>query len=270
MIHTPAESRTVWVAQDGKCSSICDDISAEIPVALVYNGISHVVLMATPDNIAELALGFSFSEGIIENKEQIYAIEISEQQHGLVADIELASAAFARLKNRRRQMSGRSGCGLCGLDSLAAVQPAITPIMRSVNLEFSKIGAALTDFNHHQRLRAQTGSVHGVAWADGDGTIVTAREDIGRHNALDKLIGWGLQAKVDWKQGFVVLSSRASFEMVMKSAITGIGCIVAVSAPTTYAIDLAHKANITLVGFARHHRQVIYTHPQFFSSLTHT
>lgn len=264
MNYTPAQNRTVWVAQAGECSSTSDNISAEIPVALVYNGISHVVLMATPANIAELALGFSLSEGIIENAEQIYAIEITEHLHGIVAEIELASAAFARLKSRRRQMSGRTGCGLCGIDSLTAVQPELEPVLRDWHVEFSIIGRALTDFNHHQQLRAQTGSVHGVAWADMTGKIVTVREDIGRHNALDKLIGWGLHAKVDWKHGFVVLSSRASFEMVMKSAITGIGCIVAVSAPTTYAIDLAHKANITLVGFARHNRQVIYTHPQFF------
>ncbi|WP_239326308.1 formate dehydrogenase accessory sulfurtransferase FdhD [Snodgrassella gandavensis] len=269
MNHTSAQSRTVWVAQAGQCSSTSDNVSAEIPVALVYNGISHVVLMATPANITELALGFSLSEGIIENAEQIYAIEISEYQHGIVAEIELASAAFSRLKSRRRQMSGRTGCGLCGIDSLAAVQPELKPVLRTTDIDFSVIGRALTDFNQHQQLRAQTGSVHGVVWVDMSGRIVTVREDIGRHNALDKLIGWGMHAKVDWKQGFVVLSSRASFEMVMKSAITGIGCIVAVSAPTTYAIDLAHKANITLVGFARHNRQVIYTHPQFFSSLTH-
>ncbi|KDN15551.1 formate dehydrogenase family accessory protein FdhD [Snodgrassella communis] len=264
MNHTPAQSRTVWVAQAGQCSSTSDNISAEIPVALVYNGISHVVLMATPANITELALGFSLSEGIIENAEQIYAIDVSEHQHGIMVEIELASAAFSRLKSRRRQMSGRTGCGLCGIDSLAAVQPELKPVLRTEHINFSIIGQVLTDFNQCQQLRAQTGSVHGVVWADMFGRIVTVREDIGRHNALDKLIGWGLRTKVDWKQGFVVLSSRASFEMVMKSAITGIGCIVAVSAPTTYAIDLAHKANITLVGFARCNRQVIYTHPQYF------
>lgn len=105
--------------------------------------------------------------------------------------------------------------------------------------------------------------MHGVAWIKQSGEIFTMREDVGRHNALDKIIGWGLHAKVDWKHGFVLLSSRASFEVVMKSAITGMGCIVAFSAPTSYTIDLAQKANITLVGFARHNRQVIYTHPNF-------
>ena len=263
MTYNPAQSFPVQIVQNGQCTTDDDYISAEVPIALVYNGISHVVLMATPANITELVLGFSLSEGIIENKSQIYSIDIEEEINGIVANIQLASAAFARLKNRRRQMSGRSGCGLCGIDSLNAVQPQIAEISHHTLISVEAINRALTDFNHHQTLRKLTGSVHGVAWVQQSGKIVTIREDVGRHNALDKIIGWGLHTKVDWKHGFVVLSSRASFEVVMKSAITGIGCIVAVSAPTTYAIDLAQKANITLVGFARHNRQVIYTHPHF-------
>ena len=263
MTNKSAQLRPIQVVQDGQCTSNKDYISAEVPIALVYNGISHVVLMATPADIAELVLGFSLSEGIIENVSQIYSIDIEEEINGIIANIQLASAAFARLKNRRRQMSGRSGCGLCGIDSLNAVQPQIAEVEHYNAISVEAIKRALTDFNYHQTLRKQTGSVHGVAWVQHSGDIVTMREDVGRHNALDKIIGWGLHTKVDWKHGFVVLSSRASFEVVMKSAITGIGCIVAVSAPTTYAIDLAQKANITLVGFARHNRQVIYTHPHF-------
>ncbi len=263
MTNKSAQLRPIQVVQDGQCTSNKDYISAEVPIALVYNGISHVVLMATPADIAELVLGFSLSEGIIENVSQIYSIDIEEEINGIIANIQLASAAFARLKNRRRQMSGRSGCGLCGIDSLNAVQPQIAQVEHYTAISVEAIKRALTDFNYHQTLRKQTGSVHGVAWVQHSGDIVTMREDVGRHNALDKIIGWGLHTKVDWKHGFVVLSSRASFEVVMKSAITGIGCIVAVSAPTTYAIDLAQKANITLVGFARHNRQVIYTHPHF-------
>lgn len=263
MTNKSAQLRPIQVVQHGQCTSNKDYISAEVPIALVYNGISHVVLMATPADIAELVLGFSLSEGIIENVSQIYSIDIEEEINGIIANIQLASAAFARLKNRRRQMSGRSGCGLCGIDSLNAVQPQIAEVEHYTAISVEAIKRALTDFNYHQTLRKQTGSVHGVAWVQHSGDIVTMREDVGRHNALDKIIGWGLHTKVDWKHGFVVLSSRASFEVVMKSAITGIGCIVAVSAPTTYAIDLAQKANITLVGFARHNRQVIYTHPHF-------
>lgn len=263
MIHMPAKLCPVLVVQDGKYTEFSDKISAEVPIALVYNGISHVVLMATPADITELVLGFSLSEGIIEDAAQVYAIEIHTKNNGIIANIELASAAFVKLKNRRRQMSGRTGCGLCGIDSLSAVEPKISAIQRQTNFNINAIRRALTDFNHHQTLHSQTGSVHGVAWAKPSGKIVTVREDVGRHNALDKIIGWGLHTKVDWKQGFVVLSSRASFEVVMKSALTGIGCVVAVSAPTSYAIDLAQKANITLVGFARHNRQVIYTHSHF-------
>lgn len=263
MNYTPAQKRSVQVAEKGRMDQINDQISAETPIALVYNGVSHVVLMATPTDITELALGFSFSENIIQDPKQIYAIEVNSQTNGIVVNIELASAAFMQLKNRRRQMSGRTGCGLCGIDSLSAIEPNIAAVPRQGAINLAAIQRVLTDFNHHQKLHKLTGSVHGAAWASLSGEIVTVREDVGRHNALDKIIGWGLHTKVDWKHGFVVLSSRASFEVVMKSALTGIGCVVAVSAPTTYAIDLAQKANITLVGFARHNRQVIYTHPHF-------
>lgn len=265
MTQTAQQTRTVRVVRDESCHTQDDCVSTEMPVALVYNGISHVVLMATPQDLPELALGFSLTEGIIDSASQIYDIELSEDPNGLVVNIDLATAAFQSLKGRRRNMSGRTGCGLCGLDSLAAVKPAMAPVTRGAAVDLSAIRSALAHFDDGQVLRAQTGSVHGVAWADSQGQIHTTFEDVGRHNALDKLIGWGMKNQTDWRQGFVLVSSRASFEMVVKSAVAGIGCVVAVSAPTTYAIDLADEANMTLVGFARAQRQVIYTHPELLT-----
>ncbi|WP_082783667.1 formate dehydrogenase accessory sulfurtransferase FdhD [Snodgrassella sp. CFCC 13594] len=240
-----------------------DEVSTEVPVALVYNGIAHVVLMATPEHLSELALGFSLSEGIIDQVSQVYDIDTASDPNGLVVNLEIATASFQRLKGRRRNMSGRTGCGLCGLDSLAAVLPDIQPVQQRQSLAQSAIVGALAHFDEGQVLRARTGSVHGVAWANSAGQIQATFEDVGRHNALDKMIGWGLRAGLDWQNGFVLLSSRASFEMVVKAAAAGIGCVVAVSAPTAYAIDLANQANITLVGFARSQRQVIYTHSDY-------
>lgn len=265
MTQESQQARSVRVAKDRQCLTQDDCVSTEIPVALVYNGITHVVLMATPQNLPELALGFSLTEGIIDSASQIYDIELSEDPNGLVMNIDLAAAAFQSLKKRRRNMSGRTGCGLCGLDSLAAVKPDMPPVKRGTVLDLSAVRRALACFDDGQILRAQTGSVHGVAWADRQGQIQATFEDVGRHNALDKLIGWGMKHASDWQQGFALLSSRASFEMVVKSAAAGIGCVVAVSAPTTYAIDLAEEANMTLIGFARAHRQVIYTHPEFLT-----
>lgn len=265
MSQESQQTRSVWVVKDTSCRQQDDCVSTEMPVALVYNGISHVVLMATPQDLPELALGFSLTEGIIDSASQIYDIELGEDPNGLVVNIDLAASAFQSLKGRRRNMSGRTGCGLCGLDSLAAVKPTLSPITRGAALNLSAIRHALAHFDDGQVLRAQTGSVHGVAWADGQGQIQATFEDVGRHNALDKLIGWGMQRDLNWQHGFVLVSSRASFEMVVKSAVAGIGCVVAVSAPTTYAIDLADEANITLVGFARAQRQVIYTHPELLT-----
>ncbi|WP_084224356.1 formate dehydrogenase accessory sulfurtransferase FdhD [Stenoxybacter acetivorans] len=253
----------VWIAETNQICSAVDNISTEIPVALVYNGIAHAVLMATPQHLPELALGFSLSEGIVVSGSQIYDINVVEEENGLVINIELAAEAFSRLKNRRRNMGGRSGCGLCGLESLAAVKPALPKLTRGAPVSLSAVRRALLQFDDCQPLRAQTGSVHAAAWVDHLGNIQAAFEDVGRHNALDKLIGHLVRRNDNCQLGFVLISSRAGFEMVVKAATAGIGCVVAVSAPTAYAIDLAEEAGITLIGFARTKRQVVYSHPEY-------
>lgn len=261
MIALPLQEYTVYRADSGGLSQDRDVLAEETAVALVYNGITHVVLMATPQNLEALALGFSLSEGIIHTPSECYDIEISEACDGIEIHLEIASARFQALKERRRNMTGRTGCGLCGVDSLAAVKPELAQVARGRPVTIADIQTALADFDNHQPLRQAAGSVHGVAWVQ-NGHISAAFEDVGRHNALDKLIGHGTRQGFDWQQGFALISSRASYEMVAKAAAAGIGCLVAVSAPTALAVRLAEQAGITLIGFARPQKFTVYSHPQ--------
>ena len=163
---------------------------------------------------------------------------------------------FMALKDRRRNMTARTGCGLCGVEKLEAVARVKGTVTRG-----AAVARALADFAEHQRLHQLTGAVHGVAWVDRTGAIQAIREDVGRHNALDKLIGWLVQTGTDASGGFILTSRRASFEMVQKAAAVGIGCLVAISAPTALAVRLAEGCGLTLVGFARRQRIVVYSHP---------
>ncbi|UOO83062.1 formate dehydrogenase accessory sulfurtransferase FdhD [Uruburuella testudinis] len=248
---------------NGGAACTNDDILAEeTPVALVYNGIAHVVLMATPADLAELALGFSLSEGILQHAGQAYDIEVKQACNGIEVHLEIASAQFQALKARRRSMSGRTGCGLCGIDSLAAIPTELPQVVRNGNIRATDIQTALNHLQSHQHLRSQTGAVHGAAWVVG-GEIQYLFEDVGRHNALDKLLGFGARQALDWQQGFALISSRASYEMIAKAAMLGIGCVVAVSAPTALAVRLAEQSGITLAGFAKPHQFSIYSHTGF-------
>ena len=254
----PLSEASIWRLEDGVITPTQDVLIQETPVSLVYNGVSHIVLMATPHDLEALALGFSLSEGIIKRPSQLYDVEVFESEQGMIVDMEIASEAFVELKHRRRNMQGRTGCGLCGIENLEAVKPEIATIDYHIKITSDAIEKALKQFNQMQPLRESTGSVHAAAWANQDGEIKLSFEDVGRHNALDKLIGHAMKHQIDWKEGFVVVSSRASYEMVLKSALSGISCLVAVSAPTQFAVNLAKEAGLTLIGFARPHRQIVY------------
>ncbi|MCP1659735.1 formate dehydrogenase accessory sulfurtransferase FdhD [Neisseria perflava] len=265
MLPAPALSCTVYRTCGNSLRPDDDILAEETAVALVYNGITHVVLMATPQDLAELALGFSLSEGILHHASELYDIEVQPACDGIEVQMEIASARFQALKERRRNMTGRTGCGLCGIDSLAAVKPNLSPVARHRRFSITEIQTALADFDHHQPLRKSVGSVHGVAWV-ADGKITAAFEDVGRHNALDKLIGFGTRHQIDWQQGFLLISSRASYEMVAKAAAAGIGCIVAVSAPTALAVRLAEQAGMTLIGFAKPQKFNVYSCSEYIET----
>ena len=256
-----AAARPVHRLMGDAIAPATDWVADERPVALEYNGISHAVMLATPLDLADFALGFSLSEGLLDGRHELYGVDTSADELGITLRLQVSAAAFARLKAHRRAMAGRTGCGLCGTESLAAVARALPVYTGALRCTPAAIEQAMAGMAARQPLQQLTGAVHAAAWCTADGTVVHLREDIGRHNALDKLIGALATAGVDASAGFIAVTSRASFEMVQKAAIAGVGLLAAVSAPTTLAVATAERAGLTLAGFARHHGAVIYTHP---------
>ena len=233
-----------------------DQIADETPVAFSYNGQSHAVMMASPLDLEDFAIGFSLTERIIDSRDDLLDIDIRKATQGITIQLQMKPALMERLDRQRRQLSGRSGCGICGITDIAAALPHLEPLPPSAIPSHDAINKAVDALKENQVLQNDCGSVHGAGLFTKDGSLVALREDVGRHNALDKLIG----AQFDKLSPdcFVLMSSRASHELVNKVAIAGIGTLVAISAATTFAIDIADKVNLNLLGFIRGSRQVIY------------
>lgn len=254
-----------------------DLVAQETPVALVFNGVSHAVMLASPRDLEDFARGFALSEGIVDSPSQIYGIEVNavvpvgqstETLAGYEVQIDIASAAFVRLKEKRRNLTGRTGCGLCGTESLDQVLRPLpdVPVTKHVVVDAEVIDRALKALPQFQEMQHLTGATHAAAWFSPDGELLLLREDVGRHNALDKLIGAGLGAEhqkgqTKFGEGFVLVTSRASMEMVQKTLAAGFAMLVAVSAPTSLAIDIARRHGLALVGFARPGRCSVYNAP---------
>lgn len=235
-------------------------LADEVPVAFEYNGVSHAVMLATPGDLEDFALGFSVAEGIVGDPGEIYGVEVHTSNAGITVAIEVASGAFARLKDRRRTLAGRTGCGICGAENLQQVLRPLPALGdRGPRLQPAAVSAALAALVNAQRLQKATGAVHGAAWSAVAGSAQIVREDVGRHNALDKLIGAVLRERANALPGFVVVTSRASIEMVQKAACIAT-TLVAVSAPTRLAAQIAHDCGLTLVGFARGNDFSVYSH----------
>ena len=249
----------------GAAFAVQDWVADEVPVALEFNGISHAVMLTTPLDLEDFALGFSLSEGILDNPQELYGCEESRSELGLTLHLHVASAAFARLKERRRSLTGRTGCGLCGTESLAHVSRNLPVLPCQPGLSRQAIARAMAQFCSLQTLQQATGAVHAAAWVSAAGEVMWLREDVGRHNALDKLIGALASHAVDASTGFIAITSRASFEMVQKTAMVGVSLLAAVSAPTSFAVATAERAGMTLVGFARQQDLVVYCHPERLS-----
>jgi len=261
-------SRPVEVSNwyEGESRSLDDHIATEVPLALTYNKRSHVVMMVSPADLEDFATGFSLTEGIISATTDISAIQLIPRDIGIEAAITVNESCFARLDKQRRNLVGRTGCGLCGAESLeqAVRYPAV--VSSEVKISHVAIQKAIQSLQDNQPLQAITGAVHAAAWCDLNGSILTLREDVGRHNALDKLIGHLATIGFDPRRGFALVSSRASYEMVYKAAAVGIEVLVAVSAATTLAVDFAHRSGLTLVGFGRPGRHNVYTFGQRIQS----
>jgi FdhD protein len=261
-----AVEREEWSCCAGAWSRGRAALAVEAPVALQYNGISHAVMLATPRDLEEFALGFSLSEGIVSGPGEVYRIDVQGGERGITLAIEIGSGAFARLKERRRTLAGRTGCGICGTESLDQVlRPLPALPAASQPLAPAALAAALAGLPARQPLQEKTGATHGAAWCASTGAIVQLREDVGRHNALDKLIGALARAPRDGgaagvPDGFALITSRASVEMVQKAAMAGIGILAAISAPTSLALEVAERCGLTLIGFARGARFSVYSH----------
>lgn len=246
-----------------------DWVIDEAPVALVYNGVSHVVMMATPTALEDFALGFSLSEGLLHGVDELRDLRVEHAEAGVSVHLGVSPRAFDRFKDRRRQLAGRTGCGLCGIDSLQAFQDTLpertlaAPSAGAMDLS-TAVRRALQALPRSQALQARSGGCHAAAWATPDGHIACVREDVGRHNALDKLIGALVLAgqlpvsSSGPSAGLVVVSSRASHEMVSKCVRAGVGTLGAISAPTSLAISLAQRSGLRLFGFCRGDSVVAY------------
>jgi FdhD protein len=256
------QQSTVERWHNNQRSEELDYIAEEVPISLIYNGVPHVVMLATPTNLEEFALGFSITEGIINDPRELLSARIYNRSNGIEVQLKIPEHRFQCLSDKGRNLTGRTGCGLCGASTLkqAIRQPA--PVQSGLSVTSDELVSALSEVKQRQKLNKLTGSVHAAAWAVPGQGIVDLREDVGRHNALDKLIGFLLKTNKDVNTGFIIVTSRASYEMVQKAAFVGVTLLAAISAPTGLAIRLANESGLTLVGFARDTQHVVYTHPQ--------
>lgn len=259
VLHPAQRLRSAVRVSGGVRTASVECVAEEVPVAMVYNGISHAVMLATPADLEDFGTGFSLAEGIVARASEIHDIDTAHHVDGIEVRMQVSNRAFEALKARRRSLAGRTGCGLCGVDSLVQVSREVKPVAARPSVDEAAIHRAFVALGEGQALHALTGSVHAAAWAHADGTLFAVREDVGRHNALDKLIGAVALAGLDTAQGFAVVTSRASYEMVLKLASVGGGLLAAISAPTGLAIDLAGRTGVTLCGFVRDGRMAIYT-----------
>ena len=242
-------------------TEICSDtVAEECPVALVYNGIAHTVMMASPADLELFAIGFSLSEGIVSGRKDIFDIEVIHHQHGAEVQLRIAQSAFSELKQHRRTLAGRTGCGVCGIESLELLdlQPEMVSAAVPLAIDGALINHILQQLPQYQPLTQSTGCAHAAAWCDGQGNILRVFEDVGRHNALDKLLGWLAQHEVSTHEGLLFLTSRASYELIRKAARRNIGVIATISAPTALAINIARTAGIRLLSFCRSNGFVEY------------
>ncbi|WP_156567795.1 formate dehydrogenase accessory sulfurtransferase FdhD [Metakosakonia massiliensis] len=258
---TGARQVSLW-RRDNLQQTLPDMLAEEVPVALVYNGISHVVMMASPKDLEWFAIGFSLSEGIIEEPGDIYGIDVVPACNGLEVQIELSSRRFMELKARRRALAGRTGCGVCGVEQLNDIGKPIAPLPFTRTFDLVHLDRALAHLSDFQPVGMLTGCTHAAAWMLPSGELAGGHEDVGRHVALDKLLGHRAREGERWQQGAALVSSRASYEMVQKSAMCGVEILFAVSAATTLAVEVAERCNLTLVGFCKPGRATVYTHPQ--------
>ena len=236
-------------------------VAEEVPIALVYNARPYVVVMGTPSDLEDLAIGFSLTEGIVAGERDIQRLEIVRASHGVELQIEISAADAARLDERSRGMASRTGCGLCGIESIDDVLRVPAPLDHTLDVSRNALWSALDALSRQQTLNNQTSTAHAAGWATPDGVLHVVREDVGRHNALDKVLGALARNNRAAASGFIVITSRASYEMVQKAALRGVELVAAISRPTGLAIRFAQASGVTLVGLLRGRTANVHTYP---------
>jgi FdhD protein len=237
-------------------------VAEEVPVSLVYNGLPHVVMMASPADLEDFALGFSLSEGILTTPNQLHGTQVIPVGEGIAVRMDIDLVRFLPLEQQRRNLAGRSSCGLCGAETIEQAVRHPSPVSPGPHVTASAVDRAFASLGRMQALNAVTGGVHAAAWATPEGEVRLVREDVGRHNALDKLIGALAREGVRLDEGMALITSRASFEMAQKAATVGITVLAAISAPTGLAIRLADETQLTLIAFTRAGQHNVYANPQ--------
>jgi len=245
----------------GTLADTTDLVAEETPVALVYHDVPHVVMLATPADLEDYAFGFTLSEGLVASADEIRGVEVIPGEASTDVKISVAWERFTQLLQRRRNLAGRTGCGLCGAETAEDAIRECQVVPAGVTVTATELHEAMAQLSALQLINARTGSVHAAAWVVPGRGIQVVREDVGRHNALDKTIGALARARADFAAGYMIITSRASYEMVQKAATVGVSLLVAFSAPTAFAVRLAKRSGLTLVAFARADKHMVYAHP---------
>ncbi|MGB3797008.1 MAG: formate dehydrogenase accessory sulfurtransferase FdhD [Alteraurantiacibacter sp.] len=243
--------KSVQFGKDGTIRPLAREWVPEVPVALEYNGLSYAVMMATPSDLEDFARGFALTEGLARTPADITDLAIAQVEHGWIARAQLAGLGIEKLTERVRTRVAESSCGLCGIENLEAVGTPLPPVARHDALDPQVIFTALSALRGHQPLTKETGAAHAAAFCRTDGTIVLAREDVGRHNAMDKLVGALANAGTNAGEGFILSSARCSYEIVEKAVRAGATRLVTISLPTSMAVDRARSAGLSLWCLAR-------------------
>jgi len=264
----PSASRPLLQLGDDGASPGSAIVAEEVPIALVYNGRPYVVVMGTPSDLEDLAVGFSRTEAVVDDSSQIERLDVVRASHGIELQIQIPAANAERLEARARALVSRTGCGLCGVETITDALRVPTPLSSRLTVTAEALWLAGAELSRQQTLNNETKTVHGAGWAMADGRLSIVREDVGRHNALDKVLGALARSGTNAADGFVVVTSRASYEMIQKAAVCGIELVAAISRPTGLAIRFAEAAEMTLVGLLRGRSANVYCHAERITQLS--
>ena len=261
MIRGVQSAAATKVGADGGIAAEQRPVPTETPVAISFLGIGYAVMMATPADLEDFAIGFARCERLIESAQDIVSIDARAEESGILLGIELVAERHDRVLARVRHRVGDSSCGLCGIENLEQALRPLPKVAAPAAIAPASIFRALDAIREHQPLNATTGAVHAAALCDAKGAVIAAREDVGRHNAFDKLIGHCLREGRDMGGGFVLLTARCSYELVEKAALAGVPLLATISAPTSLAIERAREAGLTLIALARPDSMLVVSDP---------